>query len=496
MRILQLTLTVLFLATSSEDTSAQGRSEKWQCLLPSIPGSRVVELNYLGEKDVPCQAFDRKGLSVQRIANYQNSAGGCEAQVNSLVTKLEAGGYFCVAPDAKTHMYRPTSEGTAYSPYWYALLDLRVDGDNVTGILRPLLGDLTPPKKVTGNYVTDQGAEIEIHDYFGDPAFDSSDGWPTSLTLSLEGNPADGFSGEGISPPPPGGFSQRDMTIYQTECGPFSREVYVRYSRPGIFGKKRSTPSEILDATRKYPEFFGQTVRSYLPTGKKDQYGDPEYEWVDRPLSDFLLNPNEEDLDMRTIVVDHGKETAFVQAARRTGVFSESNLLFGVCDAVSARALTFPLAAQFLANVDRTGLVELITAELTDILSSGPDQLDYRVEKQDFDFFDDDPYGGIVIIPVAVASEVSRGVPGQWDTFETAVRFGRQGDGSLYFDIWADRAKTVKRGARSQVPDSSFFTTEMRQEERRIAGTLALAFLDWCKKNVDANLVKSCRMVR
>lgn len=87
-------LTTIFFAQAS---LAQNRLS-WICTLKHDAFQRRVELHYLSQNKVPCQAFDRKKNGSQRIAKYQNTPNRCERHVEDLLRVLRDGGYTCLAP--------------------------------------------------------------------------------------------------------------------------------------------------------------------------------------------------------------------------------------------------------------------------------------------------------------------------------------------------------------------------------------------------------------
>lgn len=489
---------------------AEERVSEWQCLLPGAPSPRILEIIYDGPNDVPCQAFDRKGFSNKRIANYQNTSGQCERHVNQLVEVLEAGGYGCITPGARTYRVSGWHEAEQYSPYYYSFMHLEFEGDYVSGVLRPLLGDTTKPHRITGSYVDGHGIKIRILDDFGPSDFDYSE-----VVWELDGDIENGFNGSiSLAPEPPGGFSQRDMTIYQTECGPHYRVIGLHYS----FSNSRPPDlAKLAAAIDSQPLMFDTVVESFLFTGETDSRGDPEREFVERPLGEIVSNhyaffagsfeerklmferldrANPTENAAVSYLIPDGMETKLVQAMRRTDLFGWVNLRMGVCGIVDSNAFVFPAASTFLASLDELAFITAFGNQLEDHFRRSSNGYGYRVGRAEYDLFDDAPMSGVAVFPVAATSEAVRDEPGNWDSFDATIRFSLNGNMELRVELWADDAKTVRRGGSTDVPPSSFFRTDLAREERRIADVITLQLLAWCKDVSSTTLDDHCRVTR
>ncbi len=233
--------------------------------------------------------------------------------LRSIVTLLSICSAFAAVPaGAQAPQVYVISGLEDYTPYTKHILELTWKGREVSGWLKPLLGDKTPPIAVRGDNYEDGKLSLVIvtspsqRINFVKSARSGTIRWETPSTSDKSVM---------FSRPITGDWSEAALTLAEHECGPMYGMVGVEFTPATMAEVERKLPKELLDL-------------------KVSEYGADPAKRVEIPfrqvIKEELSPPKNADatpqVPARGMAVPIGSELYMVKTLRASGLVKSANL--------------------------------------------------------------------------------------------------------------------------------------------------------------------------
>jgi hypothetical protein len=372
-------------------------------------------------------------------------------------------------------------QGLGYSEYDYAQLIIDLKDGPVAGEVRPLRGDLTPSVKVTGANTAPGVLNLTFHLPSGSrTARFKKSTEKDEIRWEAAGKENELYFYRRSTRE----FSDYALTLTNSSCGPFYKNLEVRFNKTTTLAKV----NEFINAN---PELGKLRVVSYvdalLEIAKQDKIKEGEVPSRAGSLSDDLrkrwrlqvqemprANENLRSYyseNVGDLEVSIGSELYFTEKARQSGLFEYVNLARGGCG--GAERSFFAIDRGLLFDSDRFSKVKF-QSFVESGLSSFAQQdrngrkWNFRLAQQTLSPLVVPPYSSSYRVKVYVASEISRGTTGEWDTFfvnfePTELPLTDKKEYGIVVTV--ERLKANKRSSGSdRPPDESYFKRELSYE--------------------------------
>jgi hypothetical protein len=384
------------------------------------------------------------------------------------------------------NLYKFVRGGDGFYDYQDALIALDISNGTVTGQLRPLLGHRTAPVNVRGTNPQDGVLDLIIDLPAGPKTY--------KFTKEIVGqkivwqNLADSSSllYRYLDSP----LSDAALTLGEYECGARYRAMIANF-RP--------------QATNNQLNAFLATDQqaSSLPV-TYNEYDEKEQLWTKKTsirLGDFLklqlsrANANREEPQFHAPVqfeTPVGTEAYLAKWLRGSGLLERADLDPGGCDGMDASYFVINRGLLFDADgLSQAKFEQYIGIRLNDFVSRNDmgKAWQFRLGQPFTKRINIPPYPLAYRTRVYAASEVTRHVPGWWDTFWVTFQPGELIDTKkteYAVVVTIDRLKSSKRSSgNSNPPDDAYFTRDLElSDEAEVTAAVTRYFSrrdgGWC----------------
>jgi hypothetical protein len=383
-------------------------------------------------------------------------------------------------------LYKFVLGGKDFYNYHDALIALDISNGTATGQLRPLLGDRTPPVNVRGTNPRDGVLDLIVDLPAGPKTY--------RLTKNIVGhkivwqNLKDSSSSfyRYVDSP----LSDAALTLGEYECGA-QYGAMVANLRP-------QTTNDLLNSFLATDQQASSLPITY------NEYDEKVQLWTKKTsisLGDFLKlqlrridgNRKEEQFQLSgQFEAPVGTEAYVAKWLRRSGLFDFADLDPGGCDGMDASYFVINRGLLFDADGLSQGKFEqYIGIRLNDFVSRDDKgkAWQFRLGQPFTKRINIPPYPLAYRTRVYAASEVTRHVPGWWDTFWVTFQPGELIDTKkteYAVVVTIDRLKSSKRSAgNSSPPDDAYFTKQLElSDEAEVTAAVTQYFSrrdgGWC----------------
>ena len=414
-----------------------------------------------------------------------------------------------------------------YSPYSRALLEQTSSTGVVSGKLRPLLGDPTEPVTVSGR----RGRDVMTLTFL-------FEGGPRTLVFRNAGLKHYGATrvrlwqardrqGKPLAGDPwtPADISEEDdaqfiattalviteflegapsaaaKTLTRSQCGPYSQELYLVWDG-------RVTEKDIAAAFGRHPDLAPARAWLYLPAeGRPEGYSDLVEMSLQEALTKSLAlarSAKEADGEIQFLALSAGQESFLVERLRRLGLFRMINLSSPGCGGAELQHVVVPrhfvYSGSRLSPERFQGFVE---GQLIRFANQPLNRQKWRwlLTDRTLTVHPLPTPVGYFRVKLVAASELTRRVPGFWDSFYVVIVPVDTEDNNAdqtTLQLHVERSKTSRRSRGSSAPpDSSYFTSEIDfSGEADIALSLMMFIRaqvrGWCRSAVGSRWKQGC----
>ena len=351
-----------------------------------------------------------------------------------------------------------------YSPYGEHILELVWKGKYVSGRLRPLLGDTTPPIAVTGSNYQDGKLQLTI-------------ATAPSQTLYLTRSVKDGkvvwasdapdpFTAVTFSRPLRGDWSDAALTLTVHECGSHYGLIAFEFANVTMRDVEQKLPRELLD----------------FEVGFYDLDQDKELRIPFREVARRKLNRKQTDSETPPIDVAVGSELYIVKKLRESGLVKSANLGRPGCSG-GDRSYFIVKRDLFFADSGflQEKFVSFVDLALPQIL--GTDGANKKWEMKAAEPVVKKvmvpPYTTAYRLKVYASSEVTRKVSGFWDRFHLTLEPYESVDQArdeISVVLTVERLRSAKQTT-ARIPSDDWFTKELDfNDEAAVTTALARGF--------------------
>ena len=356
-----------------------------------------------------------------------------------------------ICPALAETLYKFRGENS--SPYQWAVMAITIADGAVSGQLRPLLGDDTPPAIVSGTNSTEGVLELTIGFASGQKKY--------VFTKSINDNQIEWRTAEDkeyffryFDTP----LSEPALTFSQHECGAMYKTLEIKFSA-------NATAEQLEAFLAQAPEVSSlSVVYTRWNEKKRDLQSGPTKSRAQSLREGFKVRDRAESTMVNTPV---GAEMYVVQKLRQSGVIAKADLDSGGCG--GADRSYFVVGRQFFfdsGSFSQQKFEQYIDERLKGFAQTDRQKVawGYRLGQRKVTRVNVPPYPSSYRIKMYVASEITRQVPGWWDSFSASFEAGELIDtkqSEYAVVVTVERLKTSKRSWGSQAPpDDNYFTKE------------------------------------
>jgi hypothetical protein len=356
--------------------------------------------------------------------------------------------------------------GDNSSPYPWAVLAITITNGAVSGQLRPLLGDDTPPVAVSGTNSTEGVLELTI----GFPSGQKKYVFKKSINDNqIEWRTAEGEASFFRYFDTP--LSEPALTLSQHECGAMYKTLEIKFSA-------NATAEQLEAFLAQAPEVSSLPV-VYTRWSDKNETFKQVSQSLGASLREGLkARAKPEPTSVNTPV---GAETYIVQRLRRSGVIAMADLDSGGCG--GADRSYFVVDRQFFfdsGSFSQPKFEQYIDERLKGVAQTDKQNLSwrYRLGQRKVTRVNVPPYPSSYRIKMYVASEITRQVSGWWDSFSASFEAGELIDtkqSEYAVIVTVERLKASKRSWGSKMPpDDNYFTQDLSEfDEAEVTAALS-----------------------
>jgi len=356
--------------------------------------------------------------------------------------------------------------GDNASPYPWAVLAITIADGAVSGQLRPLLGDGTPPVAVSGTNSTEGVLELTMGFPSGQKQYvfkksikDSQIEWRTAEDKEY-------FFRYFDTP-----LSEPALTFSQHECGAMYKTLEIKFSA-------NATAEQLEAFLARAPEVSSLPVAYSRLDEKKQTYTQISQSLAATLREGFKARAKPEPTNLNAPV---GAEMYVVQKLRRSGVIAMADLDSGGCG--GADRSYFVVDRRFFfdsGSFSQAKFEQFIDERLKGFAQTDKQKKSwgYRLGQRKVTRVNVPPYPSSYRIKMYVASEITRQVPGWWDSFSASFEAGelidtKQSEYAVVVTI--ERLKTSKRSWGSETPpDDNYFTKDLSEfDEAEVTAALS-----------------------
>ena len=372
-------------------------------------------------------------------------------------------------------LYKFAGSALNFSPYPGALIALTISDGAVTGQLRPLLGDNTPPVVVNGTNLKDGIIELTFHLPSGSKKY--------TFTKRINGqkigwyNEREGLSFYRDADSP---LSDAALTLSDHECGAAYRSLELQF-KPGITSARiESFLATDRDASALPVAYDVGSDKRDRPVRKTTDLG--------TRLKQGLKDPNERFLVHAPV----GVEPYLAKLLRKSGLFASVDLDSGGCGGAERSYFVVNRGLLFDGNgFSQPKFEQYVATRLQDFASRDErgNTWQFRLGQPRVTRINVPPYPSSYRIRLYTASEITRRVPGWWDAFSLSLEPGELIDTKnteYAVVVTVERLKASKKSSgNSNPPDDSYFSKELSDsDEAEVTAAISRYFSrrdgGWC----------------
>ena len=363
-----------------------------------------------------------------------------------------------------------------YTPYTKHILELTWKGKEVSGWLKPLLGDKTPPIAVRGDNYEDGKLNLVIV---------TSPSQRINFVKSTKGGtirwetPSSSDKSVMFSRPIAGDWSEAALTLAEHECGPMYGMVGVEFGPTTMGEVERKLPKELLDL--KVSEYGADPAKRMAMSFREVIRGE-------------LNSPKDADTTDRIpaqgMAVPVGSELYIVKTLRASGLVKSANLGAGGCGGADRSYFVVKRSLFFAdGNFSRDKFVGFVDAALPQILGTDDKNRKWetRIAEPVIKTVSVPPFTTAYRMKVYAASQVTRRENGFWDRFQLTLEPNENvdnGKDEYAVVVTVERLKTAKQTT-ARIPYDDWFSKDLEETaEASITTAIARGFTalsgGWC----------------
>jgi hypothetical protein len=372
-------------------------------------------------------------------------------------------------------LYKFSGGALNFSPYPDGLLALTISDGTVTGQLRPLLGDNTPPVTVNGTNPKDGIIELTFSLPSGPKKYTFSkriQGQRITWNMEREGLSFYRYMASSLS--------DAALTLSDHECGAAYKSLEAEF-KPGVtIARLESFLATDRDVSALPVAYDAGSDARDRPVRKTTDLGSRLKQGLKATSEAFLFH------------APVGVEPYIVKWLRQSGLFKKADLDSGGCGGADRSYFVVNRGLLFDGNgFSQPKFEQYIATRLQEFASKDErgNMWQFRLGQPRVSRINVPPYPSSYRLRMYTASEITRHVPGWWDAFSVSFEPGELLDTKnteYAVVVTVERLKASKKSpGNSTPPDDAYFSKELSDsDEAEVTAAISRYFSrrdgGWC----------------